>query len=130
MRRLKHLLGDRSGAAALEFALIGLPFIMLLLGLIEVGRALHIRTALDAAADRAQRAILIDPAASAETIEAEIRKVFHAGQSDPLAITYETGSTSGIDYRLVMLDYSMELFLPAPLGGAISIGSTRRVAIP
>lgn len=130
MRGGRRLIGDRSGAAALEFALIGLPFIMLLLGLIEVGRALHIRTALDAAADRAQRAILIDPAASAETIEAEIRKAFHAGASDLLAVTYETGSTSGIDYRLVMLDYSMVLFLPAPLGGAVSIASTRRVAVP
>lgn len=130
MRSLQRLIGDRSGAAALEFALIGLPFIMLLLGLIEVGRALHIRTALDAAADRAQRAILIDPTASAETIETEIRKAFQTGGSDLLAVTYETGSASGINYRLVMLDYSMNLFLPAPLGGAVSIGSTRRVAVP
>ena len=130
MRGLQRLIGDRSGAAALEFALIGLPFILLLLGLVEVGRALHIRTALDAAADRAQRAILIDPTASAETIEAEIRKVFQAGGSSMLAVTYETGSMSGINYRLVMLDYSMQLFLPAPLGGTVSIGSTRRVAIP
>ncbi len=129
MKRLPRLMEDRSGAAALEFALIGLPFILLLLGLIEFGRGLHIRTALDAAADRAQRAILIDPAASAGTIEAAIRNAFQAGQPELVTITYATESAAGVDYRLVTLDYEMDLLLPAPLGRSVSIGSTRRVAI-
>lgn len=129
MKGLTRLLGDRSGAAALEFALTGMPFILLLLGLIEFGRGLHIRTALDAAADRAQRAILIDPAASTGTLETEIRNTFNVGQPDRLAITYAIDSSSGIDYRLVTVDYQMDLLLPAPLGGTISIGSTRRVVI-
>ena len=129
MRRLRRLIGDRSGAAAVEFALIGLPFILLLLGLIEFGRGLHIRTALDAAADRAQRAILIDPAASPETIEAEVRSAFQAGSPDSVTVTYASETVAGIDYRLVTLGYQMDLLLPAPLGGPVTIKSVRRVAM-
>lgn len=129
MRRLRLFIGHRGGGAAVEFALIGMPFILLLLGMMEVGRGLHIRTALDAAADRAQRAILINPAASAETIAAEIRRTFHAGQRDLLTITYATEAVAGINYRLVSIQYQMDMLLPAPLGGAVSIGSTRRVAV-
>lgn len=129
MNGVQRFIEDRAGAAALEFALIGLPFVLLLLGLVEVGRGLHIRTALDAAADRAQRAILIDPTAGAGTLEAAIRSGFQAGQSDLLAISYATESSASAEYRLVTLNYEMNLFLPAPLGGTISIGSTRRVAV-
>ena len=128
MRSLRLFVGDRGGAAALEFALMGLPFILLLLGLIEVGRGLHIRTALDAAADRAQRAILIDPGASAETLAVEIRKAFHAGQPELLMITYLTDPDPR-NYRLLSIDYRMDMLLPAPLGGPIEIGSTRRIAL-
>lgn len=129
MKRVQRFFEDRAGAAALEFALIGLPFILLLLGLIEVGRGLHIRTALDAAADRAQRVILIDPTASAAKIEAAIRTGFQAGQPDLLAITYATESLAGTDYRLVTIEYAMNLILPAPLGRVVSIASMRRVAM-
>lgn len=129
MKELKRFIADRGGAAALEFALIGLPFILLLFGLIEFGRGLHIRTALDAAADRAQRLILINPMASIETIEAEIRETFRAGRPDLLTIMHTTDSVAGIDYRSVALKYPMVIFLPSPLGGTLSIGSTRRVAI-
>ena len=129
MKGERRFIGDCVGAAALEFALIGLPFVLLLFGLVEVGRGLHIRTALDAAADRAQRVVLIDPTAGAETIEAAIRNEFQAGKPGLLAISYATESFAGVEYRLVMLNYTMNLLLPAPLGGTISIGSTRRIAL-
>jgi len=123
----KRFIADRGGAAALEFALIGLPLILLLLGLIEFGRGLHIRTAVDSAADRAQRVILIDPSATAATIEAEIRNTFRAGQADLLALSLATGSASGVSFRTVTLSYPMTLILPAPLGRSISIEATRRI---
>ena len=130
MKELRRFIGDRAGAAAVEFALIGLPFVLLLLGLIEFGRGLHIRTALDAAADRAQRTILIDPTASPETIEAEIRSAFLAGPPGLVTVTYASETAAGIDYRLVTLSYQMDLLLPAPLGGPVMIKSVRRVALP
>lgn len=130
MKAPRHLLGDRRGAAALEFALIGLPFTLLLLGLVEFGRGLHIRNALDSAADRAQRVIMIDPSASTLMLEASIRSTFRAGQPENLALSHAVETTAGVTYRLVSLDYRMQLLLPAPLGRTVSIGSIRRVALP
>ena len=129
MRRLTRLFRDRSGATAVEFALIGFPFILLLLGLMEFGRGLHIRTALDDVADRAQRAILIDPTASTGTIEAQIWGAFRAGQPDLVTVAYASETTAGIDYRLVTLSYQMNLLLPAPLGGPVTMRSTRRIVM-
>ncbi len=114
----------------MEFALVGLPFILLLLGLVEFGRGLHIRSALDAAADRAQRAIMIDPSTPGTALEASIRKGFHAGPPDRIVVGFATETVAGIDYRLVSLGFEMQLLLPAPLGRDLTIRSTRRVALP
>ena len=129
MKNIRRLLADRGGAAALEFALVGMPFVLLLLGLIEFGRGLHIRSALDTAADRAQRVVLINPSASVATLEDAIRASFQAGQPQRLVVSFGTDTLAGTDYRVVSLSYEMHLLLPAPLGRTLHIGSSRRVAM-
>lgn len=129
MKAFRKFISDRSGTAALEFALIGPPFILLLFGLVEFGRGLHIRNGVNAAADHAQRIIVIEPSASADLLENEVRSRFIAGQPDRLVASFTSESVSGVEYRLVSLEYSMQLLLPAPLGRTITVGSTRRVAI-
>lgn len=56
MRRLRR---GVSGAAALEFALVIVVALPLFVGLIEAGRALHSRNALEFAADVAARSTLV-----------------------------------------------------------------------
>ena len=129
MKVFRKFISDRSGAAALEFALIGPPFILLLFGLVEFGRGLHIRNALDFAADHAQRMIVIEPSASASLIEDDVRSRFLAGQPDRLSASFSSEAASGVEYRLVSLEYSMQLLLPAPLGRTVTLASTRRVAM-
>ena len=129
MNAFRRFLSERGGAAALEFALIGPPFILLLFGLVEFGRGLHIRNGVNAAADHAQRMIVIEPSTSADLLENEARSRFLAGQPDRLAVSVTSESVSGVEYRLVSLEYSMQLLLPAPLGRTITVGSTRRVAL-
>ena len=128
MSGLRRFIGDRGGATALEFALIGLPFIMLMLGLIEFGRGLHIRNGLDNAVDRAQRILLIDPGAAAGSIETEVRAAFRAGSQERLTVAI-TGSPSGGNIRTLTVTFQMDLLLPAPIGRTISIGSARQVVI-
>lgn len=123
------LVRDRRGAAALEFALLGLPFVILLLGLLEFGRGLYIRNALDFAADRAQRVIIINPLASQTELEETVRSAFAHGPEDRLTLSYSVETISGVTYRLVSLDYALQLLLPAPLGRTVTIGSSRRIAL-
>jgi Flp pilus assembly protein TadG len=49
------VLRDRRGAAVLEFALVALPFLVLMLGVMEVGYDLFVQVALDAAVENAAR---------------------------------------------------------------------------
>ncbi len=55
--RLKSLLRDRSGVAALEFSLIALPFFMIMFGTIEIGLMLMESSVLEGATRDAARQI-------------------------------------------------------------------------
>lgn len=46
MRRIRNLLADQAGASAVEFALVVMPFLFMIFGTIEVGRAFWIRQVL------------------------------------------------------------------------------------
>ncbi len=127
MRRLAAFLCDRRGAAAIEFALVALPFIMLLMGLMEFGRALYVKSALNDAVDRAQRVVLIEPAITASALEIRIRDRLDGLEADRLVVTDGAVSASGIDYRVVSLVYDLTLVMPTPLGQTVSLGAERRI---
>lgn len=59
-RRLRLVLARDHGATAVEFALVLAVLLPLVLGVIEFGRALHARNALDYVADRAARSLMVD----------------------------------------------------------------------
>ena len=56
-RRALRFAGDRRGAAAVEFALIALPFFMLLFGKLELGLLFMASTTIESAADTSGRRI-------------------------------------------------------------------------
>ncbi len=60
MTVLQRLVRCDKGAAAVEFAFIGLALILGTVGTIEVGRALFLSNELAHAADRAARAVMLD----------------------------------------------------------------------
>lgn len=69
MVRLQNFLGDRRGAAAVEFALVGTLFIMTTLFVMLVGAILYITQAIDYATNAAARDILTG-AAQANSVTA------------------------------------------------------------
>lgn len=129
MIRFRRFVNNADGAAAVEFALIGIPLVLLLLGLIEFGRALHIRSAMDNVVDRAQRMILIDSAVSTTRLTSRMKEYFLAGDPEGLVIHVSDNSQSGVDYRLVRVSYDMRLLLPMPLGQDITLTIDRKIAI-
>jgi Flp pilus assembly protein TadG len=60
MRRAAALLSDRRGATVVEFALILPPFLLLLFGVVEFGRALWTQSALHFAVEEAARCAAVD----------------------------------------------------------------------
>lgn len=127
MRRAVGFLLDRRGAAALEFALVGLPLLFLILGLIEFGRALYVKSAIIEAIDRAQRIVMIDPDTSSPALEGDIRSILDKLAAEKLTVGDRMETISGADYRLLSVDYDMTLFVPTPLGTSVTLGAARRV---
>jgi Flp pilus assembly protein TadG len=56
-RRLSHFLADRSGASAVEFALVAVPLLMLIFGTLEYGRLMWTRQALQESAIAGARCV-------------------------------------------------------------------------
>lgn len=127
MIQLSAFLKNCRGSTAIEFALIGLPTIMLFIGLVEFGRGLHIRSALNDAADRAHRAVLVDPELSNADLEDRVRSTFLAGNADELAVTHSAAVLDGLNYRRIALSIDMQLLLPTPVGQAITLATDRLI---
>src|SRR5699024_8832101 len=66
VRRLLSVFSDRSGASAVEFALIAAPLMLLLVGTIEVGRLFWTQHAIDEAAIAGARCMGIRAPACAD----------------------------------------------------------------
>ena len=126
---MRRFLSGSRGATAVEFALVALPFVILMLGLIEFGRALHIRNGLDNAADRAQRQIIIDAAATSTSLTASARATFRAGDANKLLVVLSEGTSGSTSYRTVDLSYTMTLLVPIPMSGDVVLTTSRKVAL-
>jgi Flp pilus assembly protein TadG len=97
-RRTRVLRGER-GQAMVEFALVIPIFLLLVIGVIEFGRAWNLQQTLaDASREGARRAAVFDPTLTQATVEAAIRaKIAASGFNPALAtITWPTGFAVGM----------------------------------
>jgi len=103
LSRLRSLGGARSGATAVEFALIAPALLLMLLGLVEVGRAFWIKSALDFAVQEAARCAVVQQANPACATPAAVQ-AYAAGKVAQLAIPASAFSvatrTCGVDVRV------------------------------
>lgn len=126
---MRKFLAGLRGATAVEFALVALPFVILMLALIEFGRALHISNGLANAADRAQRQIIIDAAATSTSLTSSARDNFLAGDPSKLEVLLSEGTSGTTTYRMVELSYTMTLLVPIPMSGDVVLTTSRKVAL-
>ncbi|WMT92871.1 pilus assembly protein [Pelagibacterium sp. H642] len=96
------------GAAAVEFAMICLPLIVLLVGTIEFGRVLHLRNNLAYAADVGVRAMIIGKP------DEEVAALVNAAFSGAGELTPQFGNTAvgTAHFRTLTVTYSVSLLIP------------------
>lgn len=117
-----------SGATAVEFALVILPFLLVIFGLIEFARAYQAQTSLEWVADRINREFVIDPGHCddfSDKLDEKLddnRGEFHAGRSPLLEISERTDTNSR---RAFDLSYPINLFLPFTDIATINLTVTR-----
>lgn len=126
---LREFARDERGATAVEFTIIAVPLVLILVGLIDFGRALYTRNNMIEAADVGARIILLDNAASDAAIADSVRDAFLAAPDDELAVSLGTASESGIQFRTIGLSHEFDLLVPLPAVGRVSMEHTRRVPL-
>ncbi len=126
----------QSGATAVEFALVGLPLFLLILGVVEFGRAFFLQNDLSYAADVAARQVLIgqvgqslsETDATARLGDA-VRANFRSGDPAMLQVTTARETVNGSDFRVLTLRYPFTFLLPDLVDRPITIGLSRRIPI-
>lgn len=130
MSRLpRGLIRREDGAAAIEFAIIGLLLIVVSIGTIEIGRALFLFNELAHAADRAARLILINPTISDEDLRNQVRDEELLTGLSPADLAVIPGEVldSGISFRTVRLAYPFTPMVSGLTIGSFTISTDRRV---
>ena len=126
---LRHLRRCDSGAVAVEFAMIGLVAISIFMGIVEFGRALHVRNELSYAADIAARKILTNPSVADSELETAIRSSITFGGTEDLVLTFGSESADGVAFRTLLVQQPLTLILPVPSAAAVMLSVGRRIPI-
>ena len=126
----------QSGAAAIEFAIVCLPMFLLMLGVVEFGRAFYLRNELSYAADIAARKVLIGQVGrnlsesdAYSKLDSAVRGTFHSGDPALLQVNVEKQTLDGVDFRVLSLRYPFTFLLPGLKDSPIAIGLSRRIPI-
>lgn len=107
-----RLLRDRVGSSALEFALVALPFVLLLLGTVEVARLALYQNALSNATMAASRLFLVDPDTTAGELKQQMSARIPKVEPDRLAVTFFDTTVGGVTYRTLETTYDLDLMVP------------------
>ncbi|TCN32680.1 TadE/TadG family type IV pilus assembly protein [Sinorhizobium americanum] len=133
---LRRVWRSQSGATAVEFAIVCFPLLLLILGVVEFGRAFYVRNDLSYAADFAARQVLIGQIArDAPDSEAQsklanaVRDKFDSGDPDLLQIAVSKQTVDGIDFRVLSIRYPFRFFVPGLAETPFSLGLSRRIPI-
>jgi Flp pilus assembly protein TadG len=117
------------GAAAVEFALVGLVAMASLLGVIEVGRGLYMRNEMSYAVDLATRKILTNAIIADAEVKTVIREAIGFGSSSALQITMGTENVDGVSFRTLLVRYPITLLIPGITNGSFMLNVNRRVPL-
>lgn len=106
---LRRLPAACDGATAVEFAFIGPALVMLLLGIMETGRAMWTQNALNFAVEQAARCAAIDQNDCGTTTQVQKYASTTAGADFANSIFSVSTAACG---KLVSASYPMQLYIP------------------
>jgi Flp pilus assembly protein TadG len=119
-----------SGAAAIEFALVALPLFMLLIGGVEISRAMDLHNQLRRAADVAARAVMMEPTSSVATVRSAMQAVLHVPDRSPLSVTLTRETINGLNYVLIEASFPFATLAPITSLRSATITVRRRAPSP
>lgn len=113
MSARRRFAGDRSGGAALEFALLGPVFIMFLIGFFQVAWAMYCASSVRYALHDSARALVLNPSMSQSDFQnlvlSEVTPL--AAENVSVSLTKTTPST-GLQLSQAVATYSYQIVIP------------------
>lgn len=125
-RALRRFLHDRSGAAAVEFAIVGSVLMLLVFGVFEFGRAIYYRNLVETLTDEAARSsILSADCAPTQDALSDIRDFEFGLVGDAFTIV---PASEGNDY-VMSVSYAFDLIVPIYGDSLITMTSNRDLSM-
>lgn len=110
-RVLRGFFKNRSGATAVEFALVSPLIFAAMLGAFETGFALYERNRTSAACSAGAREILISGADDNTAIEAAVRARYRSAEQEDVKVNLATKTVSGETFKEIVVAYTHELIV-------------------
>jgi Flp pilus assembly protein TadG len=107
-----RLVGDKRGATAVELALVFPLFIMIVLGIIEIGQALRLWNEVQHALGRAVRLVNVNASTTPSEITSAMRSYLTDVDADSLTVTATPVTISGITHIKISVGFPFEIILP------------------
>lgn len=120
MTRLHRFGRDESGAAAVEFAIVSLIFVIFCMGLIDFGRNIDAQSRLAHAADAAARVVFLDKAATEAQVAARIEAGFPALHYDRMTLRLTDITLNAKPYRRITVTLPLRFLTPGFSGRAVT----------
>jgi Flp pilus assembly protein TadG len=121
MMRLARFRKSISGAAALEFAIVGPVFILLALGIVDIGRNVLIIHQLNHLADQISRRYMLSGPLNAPDLEAYARASWKGWDPASLSVSAEIRQVNGLATIHLELGYPITWVIPLGDGFVTSI---------
>lgn len=104
----------RKGTAAIEFAFVAPIFIIMIMGIFEIGRAMWIKATMQYALEETARYAIVNASASTSSLEAyaesKISGVFVDGAA--VTVSASTSISGGVTYMLITASYTFTVLVP------------------
>lgn len=120
---------DEKGANALEFALISPVMIIALIGIFNIGYAIHCGGSVRNAMERSSRTLIANPSATAATLKTKALTMLSTVPVENLAVTVTTETVTGqVQVKRVAWTYDFMLWIPLLDDHSLAMGSS--VVVP
>lgn len=104
----------RRGTAAIEFAFVAPVFLIMVMGIFEMGRAMWIKATMQYALEETARYAIVNASASTATLEsyaaAKISGIFI--NSGAVTVSASTSISGGVTYMLITASYPFNTLVP------------------
>lgn len=126
---VRPFIADRSGAAALEFAILGPLFIMLTFGVIVLGWALYTMSSVNFVAERVGRLLQLNPSMSSSEVSESVKADLSNLDQANLAVSLLT-ETNSSGYQIARATVSYAFSVDIPLFGSFPVNYSTTVSVP